>query len=138
MAQKISFQKKQYYTLISEFMLQQTQVTSVIPFFNKFVKDLPSIKSLAKVKEKKLMAIKSEISEITKLVSSSTNKEIEDGNIKNIESDTLTLTKIVDNVSIEKERQSLINITEELSNVRKILAAQEIVLKDILLNLKKD
>ncbi|MBL6679681.1 MAG: hypothetical protein ACO3NN_07965 [Candidatus Puniceispirillales bacterium] len=91
-----------------------------------------------KVKEKKLMAIKSEISEITKLVSSSTNKDIEDGNIKNIESDTLTLTKIVDNVSVEKERQSLINITEELSNVRKILAAQEIVLKDILLNLKKD
>ena len=91
-----------------------------------------------KVKEKKLMAIKSEISEITKLVSSSTNKDIEDGNIKNIESDTLTLTKIVDNVSVEKKRQSLINITEELSNVRKILAAQEIVLKDILLNLKKD
>ena len=84
------------------------------------------------------MAIKSEISEITKLVSSSTNKDVEDGNIKNIESDTLTLTKIVDNVSVEKERQSLINITEELSNVRKILAAQEIVLKDILLNLKKD
>ncbi len=83
------------------------------------------------------MAIKSEISEITKLVSSS-NKVIEDGNFKNIESDTLTLTKIVDNVSVEKERQSLINITEELSNVRKILAAQEIVLKDILLNLKKD
>ena len=82
------------------------------------------------------MAIKSEISEITKLVSSRTNKDIEDGNIKNIESDTLTLTKIVDNVSVEKERQSLINITEELSNVRKILAAQEIVLKDILLNLK--
>lgn len=91
-----------------------------------------------KVKEKKLMAIKSEISEITKLVSSSTNKDIEDVNIKNIESDTFTLTKIVDNVSVEKERQSLINITEELSNVRKILAAQEIVLKDILLNLKKD
>jgi len=93
---------------------------------------------LNKVKEKKLMAIKSEISEITKLVSSSTNKDIEDVNIKNIESDTFTLTKIVDNVSVEKKRQSLINITEELSNVRKILAAQEIVLKDILLNLKKD
>jgi len=84
------------------------------------------------------MAIKSEISEITKLVSSSTNKDIEDGNIKNIESDTLTLTKIVDNVSVEKERQSLINITEELSNVRKTLAAQEIVLKEILLKLKKN
>ena len=54
---KISFKKKQYYTLISEFMLQQTQVTSVIPFFNKFIKDLPSIKSLAKVKEKKLIKL---------------------------------------------------------------------------------
>ncbi len=54
---KISFQKKQYYTLISEFMLQQTQVTSVIPFFNKFIKDLPSIKSLAIVKEKKLIKL---------------------------------------------------------------------------------
>jgi len=54
---KTSFQKKQYYTLISEFMLQQTQVTSVIPFFNKFIKDLPSIKSLAKVKEKKLIKL---------------------------------------------------------------------------------
>ena len=54
---KISFQKKQYYTLISEFMLQQTQVTSVIPFFNKFIRELPSIKSLSKVKEKKLIKL---------------------------------------------------------------------------------
>ena len=54
---KLSFQKKQYYTLISEFMLQQTQVTTVIPFFNKFIKDLPSIYSLAKVNEKKLIKL---------------------------------------------------------------------------------
>ena len=31
----VSLQKRQYYTLVSEFMLQQTQVVSVIPYFNK-------------------------------------------------------------------------------------------------------
>ena len=29
----VSLQKKQYYTLVSEFMLQQTQVKTVLPFF---------------------------------------------------------------------------------------------------------
>ena len=43
---KVSLQKKQYHTLISEFMLQQTQVTTVIPFFNKFIKELPNLKKL--------------------------------------------------------------------------------------------
>ncbi len=54
---KVSLKRKQYYTLVSEFMLQQTQVTTVIPFFNKFIKDLPSIDSLAKVNEKKLIKL---------------------------------------------------------------------------------
>ena len=54
---KVSLQKKQYYTLISEFMLQQTQVTTVIPFFNRFIKNLPSLKTLAKVNEKKLIKL---------------------------------------------------------------------------------
>ena len=54
---KVSLKKKQYYTLISEFMLQQTQVTTVIPFFNRFIKNLPSINSLAKVNEKKLIKL---------------------------------------------------------------------------------
>ena len=31
----VSSVKRQYYTLVSEFMLQQTQVTTVIPYFNK-------------------------------------------------------------------------------------------------------
>ena len=53
----VSLQRKQYYTLISEFMLQQTQVTTVIPFFNRFIKVLPSINSLAKVNEKKLIKL---------------------------------------------------------------------------------
>ena len=54
---KVSFNRKQYYTLISEFMLQQTQVTTVIPFFNRFIKNLPSINSLAKVSEKRLIKL---------------------------------------------------------------------------------
>ena len=54
---KVSFNRKQYYTLISEFMLQQTQVTTVIPFFNRFIKNLPSINSLAKVNDKKLIKL---------------------------------------------------------------------------------
>ena len=54
---EVSLQKKQYYTLISEFMLQQTQVITVIPFFNRFLKNLPTINSLAKVDEKKLIKL---------------------------------------------------------------------------------
>ena len=54
---KVSVEKKHYYTLISEFMLQQTQVITVIPFFNRFIKNLPSINSLAKVSEKKLIKL---------------------------------------------------------------------------------
>ena len=54
---KVSSQKKQYFTLISEFMLQQTQVTTVIPFFNRFIKNLPSLKKLADIEEKKLIKL---------------------------------------------------------------------------------
>ncbi len=54
---KVSLEKKQYYTLISEFMLQQTQVTTVIPFFERFIRNLPSINSLAKVNDKKLIKL---------------------------------------------------------------------------------
>jgi len=54
---KVSSQKRQYYTLVSEFMLQQTQVATVIPFFIRFIKSLPSLEYLAKVKEKKLIKL---------------------------------------------------------------------------------
>jgi len=53
----VSLQKRQYYTLVSEFMLQQTQVTTVIPYFNRFTKDIPNLKALAKVKNKKLIKL---------------------------------------------------------------------------------
>lgn len=39
--------KDPYHTLISEFMLQQTQVKTVIPYFNRFIERYPDIKSLA-------------------------------------------------------------------------------------------
>ncbi|MDC1086025.1 hypothetical protein OAT44_01275 [Alphaproteobacteria bacterium] len=94
-----------------------------------------------KVKEKKLKAIKSEISEISKLVSSNTNNELEDVNtvdFKKLESDTITLTKIVDNVSNNPDKHQLEEISEELKNIRITLAKQGIILRDILLKLDEN
>ena len=53
----VSLQKKLYYTLVSEFMLQQTQVVTVIPYFNRFIKSIPSLNILANVDNKKLMKL---------------------------------------------------------------------------------
>ena len=47
--------KREYYTLVSEFMLQQTQVTTAIPYFNNFIKNIPNVSSLAKINENKLL-----------------------------------------------------------------------------------
>ncbi|MDB3885920.1 A/G-specific adenine glycosylase [Candidatus Pelagibacter sp.] len=52
---KLSKVKREYYTLVSEFMLQQTQVVTVIPYFNKFIKDIPNVSSLAKINDNKLL-----------------------------------------------------------------------------------
>ena len=96
---------------------------------------------LNKVKEKKLKAIKSEISEISKLVSSNTNNEMEDNDpddFKKSESDTITLTKIVDNVSNNFDKHRLEEISEELKNIRITLAKQDTILRDILLKLDEN
>jgi len=96
---------------------------------------------LNKVKEKELKAIKSEISEISKLVSSNTNNELEDVNtvdFKKLESDTITLTKIVDNVSNNLDKHRLEEISEELKNIRITLAKQDTILRDILLKLDEN
>jgi A/G-specific adenine glycosylase len=53
----VSLQKRQYYTLVSEFMLQQTQVATVIPYFNRFIKNIPNFKILARVQNKKLLKL---------------------------------------------------------------------------------
>ena len=52
---KVSLKKREYYTLVSEFMLQQTQVKAVIPYFVNFIKKIPNLKSLSKVKNETLM-----------------------------------------------------------------------------------
>ena len=50
-----SAKEKEYFTLVSEFMLQQTQVKTVIPYFNNFLKNIPNLQSLAKISETKLL-----------------------------------------------------------------------------------
>ena len=52
---KCSQKKREYFTLVSEFMLQQTQVSTVIPYFNNFIKKIPNLNYLAKINEKKLL-----------------------------------------------------------------------------------
>ena len=47
--------KKLYYRLLSEFMLQQTQVKTVIPYFNNFTKKFTTLHSLSKSNEKEIL-----------------------------------------------------------------------------------
>jgi A/G-specific adenine glycosylase len=54
---KTSTKKKEYYTLVSEFMLQQTQVATVIPYFNRFIKNIPDLETLAEFQEEKLIKL---------------------------------------------------------------------------------
>ena len=49
--------KKLYYRLLSEFMLQQTQVKTVIPYFKKFTKIFPTLKLLSKGSEQKILKL---------------------------------------------------------------------------------
>ena len=49
--------KKLYYRLLSEFMLQQTQVKTVIPYFKKFTKKFKTLKSLSKCSEQKILKL---------------------------------------------------------------------------------
>ena len=50
-----SKKQKKYFTFVSEIMLQQTQVKTVIPYFNNFILKMPNLKSLSKVKDQKLL-----------------------------------------------------------------------------------
>ena len=52
---KVSGTRKEYFTLVSEFMLQQTQVKTVIPYFENFISKIPDLKSLSRVSDAKLM-----------------------------------------------------------------------------------
>ena len=46
---------KLYYRLLSEFMLQQTQVKTVLPYFNKFIDKFPTLSSLSNSNEKQIL-----------------------------------------------------------------------------------
>ena len=46
-----------YYIWISEIMLQQTRMETVIPYFNRFIQALPEIRDLAEVTEEDLMKL---------------------------------------------------------------------------------
>jgi len=53
----VSQSKKHYYTLVSEFMLQQTQVVTVIPYFNRFINKIPNLKKLSKMQDRELIKL---------------------------------------------------------------------------------
>ena len=54
---KTTTKNREYFTLVSEFMLQQTQVKTVIPYFVSFIKNFPNLKSLASAKEERVLKI---------------------------------------------------------------------------------
>ncbi len=49
--------KKLYFRLLSEFMLQQTQVNTVIPYFKKFTKKFKNLKSFSRCSEKRVLKL---------------------------------------------------------------------------------
>jgi A/G-specific adenine glycosylase len=50
-------ENKLYYRILSEFMLQQTQVKTVIPYFNKFTKKFKTLRSLSKSNEDQILKL---------------------------------------------------------------------------------
>jgi A/G-specific adenine glycosylase len=49
--------KKLYFRVLSEFMLQQTQVKTVIPYFNRFTKKFKTLRSLSKSNENQILKL---------------------------------------------------------------------------------
>ena len=56
---RVSFNSPQklYYRILSEFMLQQTQVKTVIPYFEKFTKKIKTLKKLSSTSERKVLKL---------------------------------------------------------------------------------
>ena len=46
-----------YHVLVSEFMLQQTQVATVIPYFHRFVRALPTVAALARTDDQRVLLL---------------------------------------------------------------------------------
>ena len=53
----VSQSKKHYYTLVSEFMLQQTQVATVIPYFNRFINKISNLEKLSTIQDRELIKL---------------------------------------------------------------------------------
>tara|TARA_Y100001970_G_scaffold280474_1_gene389530 strand:+ start:4587 stop:5594 length:1008 start_codon:yes stop_codon:yes gene_type:complete len=49
--------KRLYYRILSEFMLQQTQVKTVVPYFEKFTKKFKSLEELSRASEKDVLKL---------------------------------------------------------------------------------
>ncbi len=49
--------KNPYHTFVSEMMLQQTQVKTVIPFFERFIRELPNWNALATTSEERVLKL---------------------------------------------------------------------------------
>ena len=49
--------KKVYYRLLSEFMLQQTQVKTVVPYFKRFTKKIKTLRKLSTTSETKVLKL---------------------------------------------------------------------------------
>ncbi len=49
--------KDPYAIFVSEMMLQQTQVKTVIPYYGRFLRELPHWKALTKAKEEKVLKL---------------------------------------------------------------------------------
>ncbi len=54
---KFNYKKKLYYRLLSEFMLQQTQVKTVVPYFQRFTKEIKTLKKLSTTSERKVLKL---------------------------------------------------------------------------------
>src|SRR5688572_19169360 len=46
-----------YHVLVSEFMLQQTTVATVIPYYHRFLKEFPDVKSLAAAPQERVLEL---------------------------------------------------------------------------------
>ncbi len=50
-------QPNPYYILVSELMLQQTRVETVLPYFQRFISRFPTLKSLAQASQQDVLAV---------------------------------------------------------------------------------
>ena len=80
---KTSTKNREYFTLVSEFMLQQTQVKTAIPYFKKFVRKYPTLRSLKNASEDEILSLWSGLGFYKRARNIFATKEIIFGQYKN-------------------------------------------------------